>query len=341
MKNPPILVAVIGFFAAVAGVGYLFFGFSALGFDWFGALGDLQPFENVGLWGWLAIITGIAWLMVAFGLWALQPWARIFALVMAGIALLEAVLAFIQFPGSGVGFAMALMPLLLIWYLSSGAVKEAFGEGALATEPEPGAPEPDAAPEPVAASAPAPHRSPSRPPPRRPRPSRNRSPPPRRSPSRPLRPLGRLGSTPGTGRSSSHERDMRIVEVEGIGPVYAEKLAAVGITTTGELLHSGAKPHDRDRIAEGTGISSALILEWVNAVDLMRVPGSDRNTATCSRRPASTRRPSSPSGTRPIWPSPCRRSSPRGRTSSGASRAKPRSPAGSTRPGTLPKVVEH
>ena len=99
MKNPPILISVIGFFAALAGVSYLFFGLSVLGFDWFGALGDLPKYESVGLWGWFAIIAGIAWILVAGGLWALQPWARMVAMIVAGISLFEAVLAMIQFPG--------------------------------------------------------------------------------------------------------------------------------------------------------------------------------------------------------------------------------------------------
>jgi predicted RecB family nuclease len=51
------------------------------------------------------------------------------------------------------------------------------------------------------------------------------------------------------------------------------KLAAVGIKTTDDLLIAGAKPHDRERIAEETGISSKLIRDWVDKVDLMRVPG--------------------------------------------------------------------
>ena len=101
MKNPPILVSVLGFFALLAGFGYLFFGLRVIGFDWFGALGDLPAFEHVGLWGWLAVATGVIWILVALGLWALQPWARLFALFMAGFALFEAVLAFFQFPGSG------------------------------------------------------------------------------------------------------------------------------------------------------------------------------------------------------------------------------------------------
>jgi hypothetical protein len=131
MKNPPILISVIGFFAALAGFSYLFFGLRVLGFDWFGALGDLPEFNSVGLWGWLAIIVGIGWLAVALGLWALQPWARIFAMVIAGISLFEAVLAFFQFTGSGVGLGMAILPIVLLWYLNSREVKAAFGE----TEP--------------------------------------------------------------------------------------------------------------------------------------------------------------------------------------------------------------
>ena len=127
MKNPPILISVIGFFAALAGFGYLFFGLRVLGFDWFGALGDLPAFNSVGLWGWFAIIVGLGWLVVALGLWALQPWARTFAMIIAGISLFEAVLAFIQFPGTGVGFGMSIMPILILWYLSTAEVKDAFG----------------------------------------------------------------------------------------------------------------------------------------------------------------------------------------------------------------------
>ena len=114
MKNPPILVSVLGFFAALAGFGFLFFGLRVIGFDWFGAFGDLPKYESAGLWGWLAVGTGIVWLLAALGLWALQPWARLFALIIAGFALFEAVLAFIQFPGTGVGFGMAIMPALII-----------------------------------------------------------------------------------------------------------------------------------------------------------------------------------------------------------------------------------
>ena len=127
MKNPPILISVIGFFAALAGLAYLFFGLRVVGFDWFGIFGDLPAFDHAGLWGWLAIATGIIWFFAALGLWALQPWARLFTMIMAGFALFEAVLAFIQFPGTGVGFGMAVMPAVILWYLSTAEVKAAFG----------------------------------------------------------------------------------------------------------------------------------------------------------------------------------------------------------------------
>ncbi len=129
MKNPPILISVIGFFAALAGFGFLFFGLRVLGFDWFGIFGDLPKYESVGLWGWLAIFAGVAWILTAFGLWALQPWARLVAQIVAGISLFEAVLAMFQYPGTGVGLGMAIMPALILWYLSTAEVKEAFAEG--------------------------------------------------------------------------------------------------------------------------------------------------------------------------------------------------------------------
>jgi hypothetical protein len=126
MRNPPILISVIGFFAALAGFGFLFYGLRVIGFDWFGALGDLPSTEHFGLWGWLAVIVGIIWLAAAFGLWALQPWARLFAMIVAGISLFEAVLAMFSAPGSGIGFGMAIMPLLILWYLNTAEVKAAF-----------------------------------------------------------------------------------------------------------------------------------------------------------------------------------------------------------------------
>lgn len=127
MKNPPILISVIGFFGALAGFAWLFFGLRLLGFDWWGALGDVPAFENAGLWGWLIIAGGICWLLASFGLWSLQPWAWAFAMVVAGLAIFEAFLWMIQYPGTGIGIGMMIMPGLIVLYLNSREVKAAFG----------------------------------------------------------------------------------------------------------------------------------------------------------------------------------------------------------------------
>ncbi|NLA79578.1 MAG: DUF4332 domain-containing protein [Chloroflexi bacterium] len=65
----------------------------------------------------------------------------------------------------------------------------------------------------------------------------------------------------------------KIIDIEGIGPVYAEKLQAIGIRTVEALLKAGATPKGREEIAEQSGITKTLILEWVNHADLYRIKG--------------------------------------------------------------------
>jgi predicted flap endonuclease-1-like 5' DNA nuclease len=64
-----------------------------------------------------------------------------------------------------------------------------------------------------------------------------------------------------------------IIDVEGIGPKYAEKLKAVGIRTTDKLLKVGATPKGRKELEEKSGIGHELILKWVNNADLYRIKG--------------------------------------------------------------------
>jgi len=64
-----------------------------------------------------------------------------------------------------------------------------------------------------------------------------------------------------------------IIEIEGIGPTYAEKLNSIGIYTTNDLLEAGGTRIGRQEISEKTDISETLILEWVNLADLMRIKG--------------------------------------------------------------------
>lgn len=64
-----------------------------------------------------------------------------------------------------------------------------------------------------------------------------------------------------------------ITMIEGIGPVYKEKLAKAGISTVEGLLAKGASKKGRKEIAEASGIGEGVILDWVNMADLFRING--------------------------------------------------------------------
>jgi predicted flap endonuclease-1-like 5' DNA nuclease len=61
--------------------------------------------------------------------------------------------------------------------------------------------------------------------------------------------------------------------VEGIGETYAARLKEAGVGTAEALLTAGQTPKGRKELAEKTGIGDALILRWVNHVDLFRIKG--------------------------------------------------------------------
>ncbi len=67
--------------------------------------------------------------------------------------------------------------------------------------------------------------------------------------------------------------NMKIEDIEGIGPAYGEKLRAAGITDTDGLLETCKTKKGRDAIAEKTGLSGKLILGWTNMADLCRIKG--------------------------------------------------------------------
>ena len=94
----------------------------------------------------------------------------------------------------------------------------------------------------------------------------------------------------------------RIDEVEGIGPAYAERLAAAGVKTTDDLLEAGASAGGRDKLEAASGISGKLILEWVNHVDLMRLKGVGSEYADLLEAAGVDSPPSSPGATPPTSP---------------------------------------
>jgi predicted flap endonuclease-1-like 5' DNA nuclease len=65
----------------------------------------------------------------------------------------------------------------------------------------------------------------------------------------------------------------KLEKIEGIGPIYAEKLRVAGIRSVEALLRNGATPEGRREVEERSGIGHEHILDWVNRADLMRVRG--------------------------------------------------------------------
>lgn len=65
----------------------------------------------------------------------------------------------------------------------------------------------------------------------------------------------------------------KLVKVEGIGEVYSQKLKDAGVRSAEALLEQGSTAKGRDDLEEKSGVSSKLILEWVNHVDLFRIKG--------------------------------------------------------------------
>lgn len=64
-----------------------------------------------------------------------------------------------------------------------------------------------------------------------------------------------------------------IDEVDGIGPVYADELAAAGVISTRALLERCRSEEALLRLADQTGIAAGLLEKWVGAVDLTRING--------------------------------------------------------------------
>jgi len=65
----------------------------------------------------------------------------------------------------------------------------------------------------------------------------------------------------------------KLVAIEGIGEGYASKLEQAGINSVEALLETCGEKKGRKDIAEKTGISEKLILNWTNRADLARVKG--------------------------------------------------------------------
>ena len=124
MLRPPVGVALLGFVALMAGFAYTLMGFRYTGFVVFGP-GSIG--SGLFIWGLLTLVVGILFIAAAFALWSTQPWGWLFAHYLAIFGVLEAFIVWISNNSFTDGLAVAIFPLLVIWYLNDRDVKAAFG----------------------------------------------------------------------------------------------------------------------------------------------------------------------------------------------------------------------
>ncbi len=124
MLRPPVGVAILGFFALIAGIAYLVLGLRLTGWVVFGP-GSIG--EGTFLWGLLTLGGGIAFAAAAFAMWSMQPWAWLFGIILAGLGLINAFFLWLASGDFSTGLVAAFFPLVVLWYLNSKDVKGAFG----------------------------------------------------------------------------------------------------------------------------------------------------------------------------------------------------------------------
>ncbi len=74
--------------------------------------------------------------------------------------------------------------------------------------------------------------------------------------------------------SLAHASNYALEEIPQMIPSPdAQKLKALGITTTFQLLERGAEPKQRKVLARDTRLSEKLLSEWIQMADIMRIKG--------------------------------------------------------------------
>jgi hypothetical protein len=125
VKNPPILISILGFFGLMAGLYYIYAGLRIWGFNFFGVFANADVTGGWGFWGLMWIIVGVIYFAASWALWSLQPWAWLFAVILSVFALISAF--FVMFDaGLGAALGAAIVPGIILWYLNTAEVKAAF-----------------------------------------------------------------------------------------------------------------------------------------------------------------------------------------------------------------------
>ncbi len=123
MLRPPVGVAILGFLALIAGVANLIVGLQLTGWV---VIGPGSLGSGVFLYGVLTLLLALVFIAAAYALWATRPWAWLFTSFVAIFGLIDSVFVAIATQSFVDGFAVALLPLVTLWYLSQDDIRRAF-----------------------------------------------------------------------------------------------------------------------------------------------------------------------------------------------------------------------
>ena len=123
MKRP-FGVTLLAIIFAAAGISYIMLGFQMTTAVTFG---PLEAGSGAWIWGWLIVLTGIAFWAGGLAAWQLMPWGWMLGQVLAIVGIVEGIFALLGTGSLEYALATTAFPVILLWYMNRDATKRAFG----------------------------------------------------------------------------------------------------------------------------------------------------------------------------------------------------------------------
>jgi hypothetical protein len=114
---------ILGFFAVFGGIVDIIQGLRFMGIVVFGPtdLGD-----GLFFYGLVALLVGILWVAAGYAFWKTQAVAWLLGLLMSFFGILNAIIVLFTTGNLAWGAGVALVPLVVLWYLQQDDIKRAF-----------------------------------------------------------------------------------------------------------------------------------------------------------------------------------------------------------------------
>jgi hypothetical protein len=120
----PVGITVLAFIFGAAGLSFIILGLQMTTAVTFG---PLPSGEGTWVWGWVIVLTGVAFFAGGIAAWRLELWGWMVGHVLAILGILEAVFALIGTDTVNYPLASVVFPFILLWYLNQPSIKTAFG----------------------------------------------------------------------------------------------------------------------------------------------------------------------------------------------------------------------